>query len=219
MYDDGHDIGNHSYSHNYLGGGKLDGSDGIDYLLHRSDVIGNLPLLSFWQNSNYPLSEEIIEREIKYTQDAIQYAVWGDGGTGTGIADYTKARVSNYFRTPFTADGRRAPNLINVCRKLNLPIIHGEGTGDYDATSASSVIDLILNEVPAPDKPVITYFWAIHTDHDLRYSPFILEVLDTIVPALKAKGYEFVTLSEMEAARHKALTPGNEYYSLKVQFD
>ena len=196
LFRDGHDIGNNSYTHNYLGGGKLDGMDGIDP--HQEDDY--IPFLEGYSVTDYPLSEAAIRRELEDTQNAIQKAVYGE----YGYMYYPM--VSKFFRIPFCSDERYIVNLSNVAASMGLPIIYGLVSKDYiPALSAEEIADNIYKQC-AP--------WGISINNDPYEGSRILEALDIIVPKLKAEGYELVTLSGMAEKRGNPLGPGKVYYSL-----
>ena len=198
MFYDGHDVASHSYSHNYLGGGKLDGNDTID----PDQQIEEIPILENYSVTVYPLNEEDIRKELEDTQIAIQKAIYGD-------YDYLNHPwVSKYFRTPFSSDETKATILLDTVKTIGLPIIYGLGSDDYLPQLSPEEIAETIHGNLLP--------WGISINHDPSTAPQILDVLDIIVPLLKAEGFEFATISEMERKRGKDLTPGNVYYNLWI---
>jgi len=199
MLAEGHEIANHSYTNNYLGGGKLNGFDGIDPGLSPDDI----PYLDNYSDRNYPLGVDAIRKELQDTQDAIQKAIYGD--------DYlNKPALSKFFRTPYTSDETRAANLIKVTQDMKLPIIYGTASSDYiPGTSAAAIAANIYNQRTP---------WGISVNLDPQRSPNIAAALDILVPQMLKDNYIFVTLSEMVEKRGRDLTPGNVYYSLNPDF-
>jgi len=195
MLEEGHEVANMSYSCNYLGGSRLDGSDGIDPLMKKSDI----PVLPGYTVTSYPLNETAIRKEIEDTQIAIQKAVYGDDA----YTDFPW--VSQYFRIPYGSDPARAANLISAAKALNLPII--TGTDNSSAPSQKSVEEI------ADTIEKGSASWEISVNRDPRTDPSIIKVLDILIPRLKTEGYEFVTLSDLARISGKTLTPGNVYSS------
>jgi len=180
--EEGHDLANLSYSYNYLGGGKLDGSDGIDSTIRKENIL----LLADYSSTDYPLSVADIRKEIEDTQIAIQKAIFDD--------DYMNhPKVSNFFRIPYNIDPARALNLRTATAELGLPIIGGIRalTGDSRIT-VEQIADKMFNDL----RP-----WEISINRDLRSDPSVLRMLDILVPKLKSDGYLFLTLSEMAEKR------------------
>ena len=190
----GHEIANLSYSHNYLGGGRLNGSDGIDTSIRPRDI----PILLGYSVFRYPLSEDVIRSEIEDTQISIQKAIYGD--------EYQNHPwVSKFFRAPFGPDPARAQNLRKVAAEMGMPIVYGNRIpGDGEEKTAKEFADIFL-ERSAP--------WGIGYDINMQSESEIIKTLDIIVPWLRAEGYEFVTLSRMAEIRGKPLNPGNVYDS------
>ena len=192
ILDSGHDIGNHSYSHNYLGGGNLSG-DGID----TDELLHYIPFISGYTVTDYPLDEACICKELEDTQTAIQIAVYGE----EGYLDHR--RVSNYFRTPFTSDPQYSVNLIHATEDMGLPVIYGIDSHDYfPGISAETIASIITNESTP---------WGVIIAHDPPVGLNILEALDIFVPDMRNQGFEFITISEMEEKRIRTLTPGKVY--------
>ena len=193
MFDEGHELANLSYSQNYLGGGKLDGKDGIDPLIQKSDI----PLVANYSVTDYPLSEAAIRKELEDTQIAIQRSVYGGD-------DYMKRPpVSKFFRMPLDMDLSNAVTLTKVTREMGLPIIGGTGTRANNAgKNAAELAAAFLKEI----KP-----WSICMNGDPRTDPSVIAVLDILVPKLKAEGYLFITLSEMAKRRVKVIGYGEIY--------
>ena len=142
------------------------------------------------------LSENEIRREIEANRIAIQKAVYG------GAAYSRLPWVSKFIRIPNTSDMGKAANLKKVAAAMGLPIIGGiSSENDDPLKTANNLINAV--------KP-----WGIIVCKDLRSDPAVMEVLDGLIPGLKAKGYMFMTLSEMNERRNKALIPGNLYDNL-----
>lgn len=199
MVNEGHDVANHSYTHNYLGGGKLDGKDGIDKGLSPGDIL----YLPGFSSRQYPLSEEAILKELGSTQDAIQQAVYGN--------DASRPAVSRYFRVPFSSDTGKAVNLLNVVKSLNLPLIYGEPSNDYNPGSTPQMIADTIHKQRVP--------WGISLNYDHQWSPNILAALDILVPMMDNSAFRFTSVSDLVQKREKALTPGNSYYSLNPDLE
>ena len=197
MFTEGHDLANHSYSHNYLGDGRLNGMDGIDPGLYPDDI----PYLEGISVREYPLSEDAIRLELERTQNAIQQAVYGDDASKFPAA-------SRFFRMPFNSDETRAANLIRVASSLNLPIIYGIVSGDYVAGTSPETIAASIYSQRLP--------WGINISHDPMRNPNIISALDILVPRMQAEGYQFVTLSEMAERRGRAVNPGSVYYNFSL---
>lgn len=193
MFDEGHEVANLSYSCNYLGGGKLDGTDGIDPSIQKNVI---LPVADYTVTA-YPLTEAAIRKELDDTQTAIQKAVYGsDALTSHPV-------VSKYLRMPFDFDLTKAANFKKVAKDMGLPIIGGTGSkGNTSNKSPEEIANSILQQI----KP-----WGIVTFNDPRSDPSALAVLAILVPKMKSQGYLFVTLSQMAEKRIKALNAG-EYY-------
>lgn len=190
----GHEAANLSYSHNYMGGGSLNGSDGIDTTMRPR----NIPILLGYSVFRYPLTEDIIRAEIQDTQLAIQKAIYGD--------EYLQHPwASKFFRAPFGADPVHAKNLKKVAGELGLPIIYGNASTDKVQGSPQQIAEGFVAESTP---------WGINYYINLEQNSSVLDTLEALVPRLRAQGYEFVTLSRMAEIRGKALTPGNAYFSL-----
>ena len=194
MVEDGHEVANQSYSHNYMGGGKLNGTDGIDSHVQPRDI----PVLLGYSVFSYPLNENVIAMEMEDTQIAIQKAVYGED-------DYLDHPwVSRFFMAPFNIDPNTAANLKNAARNLGLPIIYGIGDVKPAGNAEQLAADIIEKAVP----------WGINICNISQTDESILEFLDIVFPKLKAEGYEFVTLSRMVEKRGRELTPGNVYQTM-----
>ena len=191
IIDDGHEVANHSYSHNYLGG-----TNPADEGINTTDI----PNVSGYPRT-WPLTETQILKEIKDTQDAIQQAVYGR-------IDYVNdPKLSKFFRTPFTAY-QKIGALRSAAASLGLPIIYGPGSRDAESPAQTSTV--IANEIYNRRVP-----YAVFINHDpTTERPQILDALTNVVPRLLADGYRFVTVSEMEALRGRNLTPGKVYQNL-----
>ncbi|MCL1836063.1 MAG: polysaccharide deacetylase family protein [Treponema sp.] len=200
ILEEGHEIGNLSYSHNYLGGGRLNGTDGIDTHMRPADI----PILLGYSVFRYPLSEDVIYTEIEDTQIAIQKAVYGDD-------DYrSHPWISQYFRLPFGADPRSAVNARTAAANLGLPVISVRSiSGDMGKNAGE-----IAEAAAAESKP-----WGIISFDETEDDTTWLEVLDIIVPKLKSQGYEFITLGKMAEKRGKPLRAGSVYDNFSPDLD
>ncbi|MCL2127599.1 MAG: polysaccharide deacetylase family protein [Treponema sp.] len=211
--EEGHDAANFTYTHNYLGGGKLGSDDGIDPQV----MIYNIPLLPSYSATNYPLSEADIRMEIDDTQTAIQKAVYGD----SSYRNYPP--VSRFFRAPYNPDPAVAKNLNNVTRSLGLPIILGTGYSGFDFhSSALTIADSIYKSVEPWEIINIKFRIAdtmIDEDSNLFYAQelntLIMDIIDILVPRMLEEEYEFVTLSYMAEKRGLPLVPGAVYSSFR----
>jgi len=218
MFDEGHDVGNHSYTHNYLGGGTLAakgqaGYDGIDIGL----AVGDIPILPGYSVQKYPLTSAQITQELVDTRDAIQNAVYGS----TAGPPIGPAYASRFFRTPFTADESKAITLGTVAKTLGFPIIYGFGSNDYSYTLATgnnaattnynNTVALIKTIVSAAMDPQNGGNYVIAINHDPYYSCYILDALtgvtspsnssvktDGVIKQLTDAGFKFVSLHQME---------------------
>jgi len=188
----GHEVANQSYSHNYMGGGRLNGTDGIDTAMRPRDI----PILLGYSVFRYPLSEDVIRSEIEDTQVAIQKAIYGDE-----YLDHPWE--SKFFRPPFGSDPEHAVNLKRVTAAMGMPIIYGNASTDKEGDPRQIAEGFIAESKP----------WGINYYINIQDDPSILQTLDVLIPRLRAEGYEFVTLSRM-AERHGALRPGNAYFNM-----
>jgi len=194
MLIDGHELANHSYTHNYLGSHDPARDRGIPY-----EDIPDVSVFSELDRFNirsWPLSQEAIRREIQACQDAIQRAVYGENS-------YWKyPRVSKFFRTPFSDLDIHSESLKDIASDLDLPIVHGRSSDDIYWLSAEEIADNIMR-LSAPGAIIINHNqWGFNT----------IEALRILVPQLKDQGYSFVTLSEM--AEGIELSPGIVYEEL-----
>ncbi len=112
------------------------------------------------------LSAEEIKQEIAYTSEKIMEII-GEG--------------PKFFRPPYIAVND------TMVENIDLPFIAGFGAEDWeDSVSAAERAKRILEQVC--DGCVILL-------HDMVGNDKTVEALDTIIPALKNEGYEFVTVS------------------------
>ena len=198
ILEEGHEIGNLSYSHNYLGGGRLNGTDGIDTHMRPADI----PVLLGYSVFRYPLGEDVIRAEIEDTQAAIQKAVYGD--------DANRPRVSRYFRLPFGVDPDYAVNARTAAANLGLPVISVRSANGDPGKKAEEIIEAIMAE----SKP-----WGISSFDESEEDTTYLDVLDIIVPRLRSAGYEFITIGKMAEKRGRSLKPGAAYSNFSPDFD
>ena len=115
--------------------------------------------------------------------------VVGGGLTGPGI---TEVHVRSGLDVKFF----RPPNLAvspTMTTTIGFPFASGVLAFDWDGqnTSAQQRADNVLNDANMKDGAIILM-------HDVQPLPHPTpEALDIIIPALKSKGYEFVTISEL----------------------
>ncbi|MCR4787575.1 MAG: polysaccharide deacetylase family protein [Lachnospiraceae bacterium] len=114
------------------------------------------------------LDEQTIKDEIKYTTDEI-----------TRIT----GRKPEFFRPPYISVNE------TMVQSIDLPFICGHGGRDWeDEVSAEERASLILDAVD--DGSIILL-------HDMPGNDKTVEALDIIIPELKARGFEFVTVSAL----------------------
>ncbi len=122
------------------------------------------------------MSAEEISAEISYTSDAVEAAV---------------GRRPKFFRPPYIAYDQQ------MFDTVDLTFICGVGADDWnDEVSADERYRRITEQVG--DGTVILL-------HDMEGNFRTVEAIDRIIPAMKADGYEFVTVSEL--FRRKGITP------------
>lgn len=130
---------------------------------------------------------EDIKAEMEYTSDKI-FEITGER--------------PKFFRPPYIA--------VNdvMFESIDLPFIAGYGANDWeDSVSAEQRAEKVLAQ--AKDGAVILL-------HDMQGNSKTVEALDTIIPALADEGYNFVTVSELFAA--KGIEPqDNIVYSFAEQ--
>ncbi len=96
-----------------------------------------------------------------------------------------------FFRPPYIAVNQ------TMFDNIDIPFICGFGCNDWEAEiTAGQRAEKVLSQ--AKDGAIILL-------HDMQGNTATVEALDTIIPALKEEGYEFVTVSELFAA--KEITP------------
>ena len=118
------------------------------------------------------LDEKVILQEIEDTSAKIMKV--------TGIKP-------TFFRPPYIAVNQKMFDMID------LPFICGIGADDWeDSVSAAERAERII--ATAADGGIILL-------HDMEGNHQTVEALDTIIPALLAAGYQFVTISELFAAK------------------
>ena len=118
------------------------------------------------------MSPEDIKAEMDYTSDKI-FEITGER--------------PHFFRPPYIA--------VNdvMFESIDLPFIAGYGANDWeDSVSADERAEKVLAQ--AKDGAIILL-------HDMQGNSKTVEALDTIIPALKDEGYNFVTVSELFAAK------------------
>lgn len=133
------------------------------------------------------MSPEDIKAEMDYTSDRI-FEITGERPC--------------FFRPPYIA--------VNdvMFESIDLPFIAGYGANDWeDSVSADERAEKVLAQ--AKDGAIILL-------HDMQGNSKTVEALDTIIPTLKDEGYNFVTVSELFAA--KGVEPQNNIvYSFAEQ--
>ncbi len=77
-------------------------------------------------------------------------------------------------------------------------------TRDWELKDTAAIIDYVLAN--AKDGDVV----LLHDIHD-----FTVEAMKTVIPALKAQGYQLVTFSEMAKARGVTLENGQKYFNFR----
>lgn len=92
-----------------------------------------------------------------------------------------------------------------VLQNINMPIILWNiDTRDWDTRNAQKTINAVLGKVKDGDIVLM---------HELYSST--AEATETIIPALAAQGYQFVTVSELAQFKGKALAQNQIYYSIR----
>ncbi|MGF7060866.1 polysaccharide deacetylase family protein [Brassicibacter mesophilus] len=138
--DEGHEIGNHTYSH-------VDVSK---------------------------ISKDRVEHEIEGTQK---------------IINEVTGRQSELIRPPF---GFYNENLLNIASKNNLTIVlwsPHQDSNDWSNPGVRNIIKSILSNIENGDIILL---------HDyVEGKSHTVEALKTVIPELKNRGYEFVTVSEL----------------------
>lgn len=118
------------------------------------------------------MTPEEIKAEMDYTSDKI-FEITGER--------------PKFFRPPYIA--------VNdvMLQSVDLPFIAGYGANDWeDSVSAEQRAEKVLAQ--AKDGAIILL-------HDMQGNSKTVEALDTIIPALLDDGYNFVTVSELFAAK------------------
>ncbi|MBR1393433.1 MAG: polysaccharide deacetylase family protein [Ruminococcus sp.] len=117
-----------------------------------------------------------IKAEVEYTSKLIEQTV---------------GEPPRFFRPPFIAVSD------TLFDSVDLPFISGKGCEDWEeSVSAQERIDRVLSQVE--DGVIILM-------HDQKFNFKTVEALETIIPELLSRGYEFVTVSELFYA--KGITP------------
>lgn len=102
------------------------------------------------------------------------------------------------MRPPYGAIGDA---LRAACRQLQLPILRWSlDTRDWETKDAQATYDAIMNDVQNG---------SIILCHDTVAST--AEAMARVIPALQARGYQLVTVTEMFEAVGTALSPGTTY--------
>ena len=122
------------------------------------------------------MDEEDIKSELDYTSKLIEEYV---------------GEKPKFFRPPYIAVSSE------MYKATDLPFICGKGCNDWEeSVSAKERADRVLAQ--AEDGDIILL-------HDSEFNDKTVEALDTIIPALRERGFSFVTVSELFAA--KGVTP------------
>lgn len=126
---------------------------------------------------------QMTEEDIKAEYDFVDEKVFEI------IGEHTK-----FFRPPYISVNQKMFDMIDV------PFIAGIGAADWEErNTAEKRARAILRQ--AKDGDIILL-------HDMEGNSATVEALDTIIPELKAQGYQFVTVSEL--FRAKGIEPNME---------
>lgn len=112
-------------------------------------------------------------------------------GETSRLIEEAVGRTPVFFRPPYIAVDE------NMWENISLPFICGYGADDWmPEVSAAERAKRIIDG--AKDGAIILL-------HDMEGNDMTVEALDTIIPTLKAQGYEFVTVAQLFEA--KGVTP------------
>ncbi|HEY3266351.1 MAG TPA: polysaccharide deacetylase family protein [Armatimonadota bacterium] len=110
------------------------------------------------------------------------------------ISRITHRRADAYFRPP---GGEVNPNLMDVCRRLGKTVVmYSDDPQDFKNLGE----DVLLQRLLANAKP-----GGIILLHDNVKQT--IHILPTLIASLKARGYTFVTISQLDAARKPSTAP------------
>ena len=130
------------------------------------------------------LSREKIKSQLESTDELITSV------TGQKI---------RYMRPPYGAENA---TVREICKDMGYQIINWDvDTNDWQKRSSEKIIDTIMSQ--AHDGSII----LMH-DRFEKGQPTILEATSAVVPALRAKGYTFVTVDEMLKQAREANAAG-----------
>lgn len=133
---------------------------------------------SFTHSFMDKLDSEKIKEEIRITSEK--------------IAEVT-GRMPEFFRPPYISVNEVMYEVIDM------PFICGQGSEDWiPETTAQYRADKVLE---------LSVDGAIILMHDLLGNANTVEALDTIIPELHKRGFEFVTVSELFKAKGKEIKP------------
>lgn len=145
---------------------------------------------SFRHNMMTMMSEEQIVKEVE--------------GTSALIKQYV-GREPEFFRPPY----------INLDQKMfdciGLTFICGEGCQDWEplVTTEERIRQMLEH---AEDGQIVLL-------HDFEGNDNTVEALKTVIPELKARGYKFVTVSQLFKAKHVELDPDKDVIYTNVLKD
>ena len=110
--------------------------------------------------------------------------------------------IPNFFRPPYIAVDDK------MFEAVGLPFIEGIGAEDWeDSVSASERVERILNQIE--DGTIILL-------HDMNNNDNTVEALDTLIPELLNRGYQFATVSELFRAKKVVPEYKNKYVYTNV---
>lgn len=108
-------------------------------------------------------------------------------GETSRLIEEAVGRTPVFFRPPYIAVDE------NMWENISLPFICGYGADDWlPEVSAAERAKRIIDG--AKDGAIILL-------HDMEGNDMTVEALDTIIPTLKAQGYEFVTVAQLFEAK------------------
>jgi peptidoglycan/xylan/chitin deacetylase (PgdA/CDA1 family) len=157
-------------------------------IIEKSVKNGNEIIGHSWSHSNLTkLSRNQIKDEIVDTNNLIESV--------TGLCP-------NIYRPPF---GEVNENVKKVSEELGAVILYWSvDSRDWQSKDANKVCEIVFNEVK--DGSVILC-------HDLYASTY--EAMQTVIPGLKDRGYQFVTVSELIKYKRGTAEAGKLYYGTK----
>ncbi len=142
------------------------------------------------KDSDPAMTKEQIEEEVKKTSDLIKEITGKD---------------ALFFRPPYLDRNDLMHENIDLC------FISGVSTGDSRTSTTTQMrIDAVLNGTQDGD---------IYLMHDFGGNTMTVEALKTIIPELKKKGFEMVTITELFAMRKYGMPPANNGVIYKNAFN